>query len=113
MSANDVLDVLNIQRDSQQDQQKPPRKRQRSDGPPPPKLASGMARELYSLLGPNTPPVALPGATYGASSGGIKDKMNTKPSPWTKMPFQPLGKGPKYYHWVKGSRELLEQDTRP
>ncbi|CAN3361102.1 SWR1-complex protein 4 [Diutina catenulata] len=101
MSANDVLDVLNI---SREDTPKPQKKRQ--------KVASeaskqtGMARELYSLLGPNTPPVAL---TQNTKNMFSKDKIKMKASPWTRMPFK-VG-GNTFHHWVKGSKQLLEQEA--
>lgn len=102
MSANDILDVLNIQRDSQ-----PAKKKQKVAEAAAPRQ-TGMARELYSLLGPNTPPINVSG-TNGTS---IRDKINFNASPWTKMPFTPNSKknerGPVLHHWVKGSKELLQ-----
>lgn len=107
MSANDILDVLNVQRDNQS---QPPKKKQKvghDQGP----RQTGMARELYNLLGPNTPPVNL---NVASSNTGIKDKLNLKPSPWTRMPFTPLTSKEdnqvELFHWVKGSKELLEQE---
>lgn len=106
MSANDILDVLNVQRDSQQ---QPAKKKQRIDHGQNPRQ-SGMARELYNLLGPNTPPVSLAGTSYTANNG-IKDKINSKPSPWTRTTFQPQDQKASFHHWVKGSKELLEQEA--
>lgn len=104
MSANDILDVLNIQRD---DSAQPVKKKQKTEQPQLQK--GGMARELYNLLGPNTPPVNM---AAGAGSK-IKDRKLLKVSPWTRMPFVPNKQGtknlPTLYHWEKGSRELLEQ----
>ncbi|KAK6197884.1 uncharacterized protein RJT21DRAFT_109464 [Scheffersomyces amazonensis] len=108
MSANDVLDVLNISRD---DQKGPAKKRQKTSTPVP--RQTGMARELYNLLGPNTPPVNL----TNTSNVSSKDKIKFKVSPWTRMPFNP-NKGKKtgheiiLNHWVKGSQELLEQEDK-
>lgn len=103
MSANDILDVLNIQRDAGQ----PAKKKQKTE--PPSSRQSGMARELYNLIGPNTPPLSL-----SMQGGSIKDKISFKPSPWTKMPFRANQKNnensPNLYHWVKGSKSLLEQE---
>ncbi|EGW34572.1 uncharacterized protein SPAPADRAFT_149659 [Spathaspora passalidarum NRRL Y-27907] len=107
MSANDILDVLNISRDE------PPKKKQRNESTPQtqqPQL-TGMARELYNLIGPNTPPLQLSSNNYTKTS--IKDKINFKPSPWTKMEFNPKKRareedGLKLYHWTKGSKEFLE-----
>lgn len=103
MSANDILDVLNIQRD---DSAQPAKKKQKVDQPTLQK--GGMARELYNLLGPNTPPVNM---NMGISR--IKDRKQ-KVSPWTRISFRPNKKNPNaptFYHWQKGSRELLEKDN--
>ncbi|KAG7191551.1 swr complex subunit [Scheffersomyces spartinae] len=113
MSARDILDVLNVQRDELPGLPSKKRKKLNSDSPMP--RQTGMARELYNLLGPNTPPVHLGGVSGGGGGlGGLKDKMNLKPSPWTRLEFNPQqgndSKGIKLYHWVKGSRELLEQE---
>lgn len=106
MSANDILDVLNVQRDNQN---QPPKKKQKVGNEQ--TRQTGMARELYNLLGPNTPPVNM---SVASSNTGIKDKLNLKPSPWTRMPFTPVtsksGDQVEFFHWVKGSRELLEQE---
>lgn len=103
MSANDILDVLNIQRDESTQ----PKKKQKTEAQPQPQKG-GMARELYNLLGPNTPPVNM---AMGAGSK-IKDRKLMKVSPWTRMPFVPnkqAKNGPTLRHWEKGSKELLEQ----
>lgn len=101
MSANDILDVLNIQRDEAQQ----PKKKQKIEQPLIQK--GGMARELYNLLGPNTPPVNM------AMGTGKRDRKQ-RVSPWTRMPFVPNKKNPgapTLYHWEKGSKELLEQES--
>ncbi|KAF7999312.1 hypothetical protein HF325_005988 [Metschnikowia pulcherrima] len=98
MSANDILDVLNVQRDDTQ----PAKKRQKVE--PPSLQKGGMARELYNLLGPNTPPVSV-------NMGGKNKDRRQKVSPWTRMPFVPNRKRgllATFKHWEKGSRELLE-----
>lgn len=103
MSANDILDVLNIKRD---DTPQPAKKKQKVEYAAPQKGA--MARELYNLLGPNTPPVSL---SLGANKA--RDRKQ-KVSPWTKMPFKPNKKNehaPQLYHWQKGSEELLKQES--
>lgn len=100
MSADDILDVLNIQRADEAKQ--PSKKKQKVEAP----RQTGMARELYSLLGPNTPPVALSSSGYTST----KDRFKAKPSPWTRMPFSVNGN--TFSHWVKGSRELLEQGDK-
>lgn len=106
MSANDVMDVLNIQRE---DVAQPAKKKQRVELVLPPK--GGINRELYNLLGPNTPAVNI-------TLNRIRDRKS-KVSPWTLMPFQAnkRGKGanaPVFHHWEKGSRTLLElEGDRP
>lgn len=105
MSANDILDVLNIQRD---DAAAPAKKKQKTEAPVLQK--GGLARELYNLLGPNTPPALL--------NNGLSRPRDRKLKvlPWTKMPFTP-GKtrkaAPTLRHWEKGSRELLEASEKP
>lgn len=115
MSANDILDVLNVQRD--QSQQQPAKKKQRVDTLSSNASSSlkGMARELYNLLGPNTPPInlsGLSGAGAGGSgmNGGNRIKPNARPSPWTRMKFRPQSQNASFSHWMKGSKELLESE---
>ncbi|KAL6454831.1 SWC4 SWR1-complex protein 4 [Candida maltosa Xu316] len=108
MSANDILDVLNIQRD---ESSQPPKKKQKASSTPTlpdGKQLTGMARELYNLVGPNTPPISLNSNSYAANKEKLK---KFKPSPWTKMPFKPKS-GIELNHWVKGSKELLEQQEQ-
>lgn len=103
MSANDILDVLNIQRGETPG---PAKKKQRVEQPALQK--GGLARELYNLLGPNTPPVNM---NMGISR--IKDRKQ-RVSPWTRMPFVPNKKNqhaPTFHHWEKGSKELLEENN--
>lgn len=108
MSANDILDVLNVQRD---DSGQPAKKKQKGTPENAPPRQTGMARELYNLIGPNTPPVSL----QTTSSSSIKDRMHIKALPWSKMPFRPkLRSGVEralFSHWVKGLKELLEQES--
>ncbi|CAH6721561.1 SWR1-complex protein 4 [[Candida] jaroonii] len=111
MSANDVLDVLNIQRDTSG---QPAKKKAKTSNDGTTGLRqSGMARELYNLLGPNTPPVNLQNT---ANNTGIKDKWKTKATPWTLQEFRPTAEpgkeeGVKLYHWVRGAKELLQQES--
>lgn len=104
MSANDILDVLNIQRD---EAKLPSKKKQKTTSEP---RQTGLARELYNLLGPNTPPISL-GST---NQNTIKANPKMKPSPWTRMPFLANNKQKQenlqFHHWVKGSKELLESE---
>lgn len=116
MSANDILDVLNVQRD--QNQQQPAKKKQRVDALSAGVASSqkGMSRELYNLLGPNTPPINL-GSIGGNGSGGLGNevsriKHNARPSPWTRMEFRPQGQVSSFSHWMKGSKELLESEEQ-
>ncbi|RKP30748.1 hypothetical protein METBISCDRAFT_15472 [Metschnikowia bicuspidata] len=104
MSANDVLDVLNVQRD---DIIQPAKKKARSDAPPIPK--SGISRELYNLIGANTPPILV-----NMGNNRMKDRK-LRVSPWTRMPFVPNQRGaksPTLYHWEKGAKELLAEKSK-
>lgn len=104
MSANDVLDVLNVQRD---DIIQPAKKKARSDAPPTSK--SGISRELYNLIGANTPPILV-----NMGNNRMKDRKQ-RVSPWTRMPFVPNqrgGKSPTLYHWEKGAKELLAETSK-
>ncbi|KAI5950844.1 SWC4 [Candida jiufengensis] len=107
MSANDVLDVLEIQRDDTQ----PAKKKIKTSSPAvDSKPLTGMARELYNLVGPNTPPVNL------QPSSSTRDKKAFKPSPWSRITFKPSTNGIKLKHWVKGSESLLnteEENMKP
>lgn len=103
MSANDILDVLNIKRD---DSAQPAKKKQKVEHGFPQKGA--MARELYNLLGPNTPPVSV-----GMGNSKVRDRKQ-KVSPWTRILFKPNKKNehaPELHHWQKGSEELLKQEN--
>lgn len=108
MSANDILDVLNIQRDGAS---QPAKKKQKvGNEQTSASRQTGMARELYNLIGPNTPPINL----SMTSNASIRDKINFKPSPWSKMPFhanQKNNTSPQLFHWVKGSKKLLEDKS--
>lgn len=104
MSANDVLDVLNVQRD---DLTQPAKKKARSEAAPAPK--SGISRELYNLIGANTPPILV-----NMGNNRMKDRK-LRVSPWTKMPFVPnerAGKAPTLHHWEKGAKELLMETSK-
>ncbi|QLG73284.1 hypothetical protein HG535_0E03680 [Zygotorulaspora mrakii] len=109
MSSSDIFDVLNIQQRS---------KSPGSTGSPTPsatvpiagsKVAkpqvTGMQRELYNLLGENQPPVVV------QSTNKFKEKLASisKPSPWTNASFR-ANKYVTLHHWVKGSKELSNQD---
>lgn len=107
MSANDILDVLNVQRGSQDQPQK--KKQKLASDAASAHRQAGLSRELYSLLGPNTPPANLSNAT----SSGARSKFNLKPSPWTRQSFKALSGrelSSRFHHWVKGSKELIEQE---
>lgn len=108
MSANDILDVLNIQRDGVN---QPAKKKLKSNDQVAHSRQTGMARELYNLLGPNTPPINL----SNNNNANSREKLAFKPSPWTRMPFKANSKnahGPQLYHWVKGSKEFLERESK-
>ncbi|KAI5970574.1 SWC4 [Candida margitis] len=109
MSAEDVLDVLNIQRD-----ELPARKKQKmsptvAEGSQS-KPLTGMARELYNLMGPNTPSLGL------TPHANARDRKGFRPSPWTKLSFKAKDNGIDMKHWVKGSESLhmsSEESSKP
>lgn len=104
MSAHDVLDVLNLQRD---DLQQPAKKKARAEATPLPK--SGISRELYNLIGANTPSILV-----NMGNNRMKDRK-LRVSPWTKMPFvsNPIGGKPvTLHHWEKGAKELLTESSK-
>ncbi|CAI5755811.1 unnamed protein product [Candida verbasci] len=107
MSANDILDVLNISRDDNQ----PAKKKQKTSTPTDNgKPLTGMARELYNLVGPNTPPINLSSSNYISNKG--KQNRQFRPSPWSKVNFTPgKHRNIQLKHWVKGSEELLKQEN--
>lgn len=107
MSSLDVFDVLDIQprgvspNVSSQGSSMPPSKSIKPQ-------ITGMQRELYNLLGDNTPPIVVqPGTRF-------KDKLTSlhKPSPWTYVEFR-TGSNVHLRHWVKGSKELVVHDELP
>lgn len=104
MSANDVLDVLNVQRD---DLVQPAKKKAKIDTSHIPK--SGISRELYNLIGANTPPILV-----NMGNNRLKDRK-LRVSPWTRMPFVPnqrSGRAPTLHHWEKGAKELLTETLK-
>lgn len=104
MSAHDVLDVLNVQRD---DLVQPAKKKAKTETVQIPK--SGISRELYNLIGANTPPILV-----NMGNNRLKDRK-LRVSPWTRMPFVPnqrSGKAPTLHHWEKGAKELLTETSK-
>lgn len=95
MSSTDVRDVLNLP--ARHSLEKPLVKKLKTDGDN--KRPEGMQRELYSLLGENTPPIAV-------IENVFKDKpsWNQKVTPWKWVPFENGARedGLKLYHWVRG-----------
>lgn len=103
MSASDVLDVLNVQRDDLPQ----PKKKPKID---PAQLArERLPREVYNLMGPNTPPILV-----NMGTNRMKDRKQ-RVSPWTRMPFTPNQKSGRelvLHHWVKGAKELLAETSK-
>lgn len=101
--SSEILDVLNLQGGV-------PKKKQKTEQPKP-KALTGINRELYQLLGTNTPPVAV------RNQQKFKDRLNTleKPSAWTWALFNNGARkdGLRLHHWVKGSREMVEASELP
>lgn len=69
---------------------------------------TGIQRELYSLLGDNTPSVPI------KQSNKFKDSLNSaaKPSPWSFVEFE-ANPHVHLQHWVKGSKELVGKCVEP
>lgn len=72
---------------------------------------TGINRELYNLLGQNTPPVPV------RHQQKFKDRLNSlaKPSPWTWTHFKNGARRDslELHHWVKGSKEAVEAAEVP
>ncbi|CUS22895.1 LAQU0S07e02564g1_1 [Lachancea quebecensis] len=105
MASSDIFDVLNIQNPRTSNPGS-------SAGTPVPSRTpkpqvTGIQRELYNLLGDNTPPVAV------QKGSKFKDKLRAiaKPSPWTFAAYE-VNPSVKLLHWVKGSKELVEQQPQ-
>jgi DNA methyltransferase 1-associated protein 1 len=107
--SSDILEVLNL--DQREQQQK---KRQKLDAQAQPQKAkplTGINRELYELLGQNTPPVPV------RNQQKFKDRLNAlaRPSPWSRVSFKNGARndGLKLQHWVKGTKEAIEAADVP
>ncbi|AAS53868.1 AFR497Cp [Eremothecium gossypii ATCC 10895] len=102
MSSSDIFDVLNIQPKSSSPHPQTSQSNAGASKTPKPQV-TGMQRELYNLLGDNTPPIVI------QPTSKFKDRLAslTKPSPWTHTEFEATPYV-KLSHWVKGSKELLE-----
>lgn len=105
--SSEILDVLNVQHSGSSSQ--PPKKKQKTEQKAKP--LTGMNRELFQLLGQNTPPVAV------RNQQKFKDRLNAleKPSSWTWAAFKNNARtdGLKLHHWVKGSKETVEASELP
>ncbi|ODV75778.1 Swc4p CYBJADRAFT_121308 [Cyberlindnera jadinii NRRL Y-1542] len=105
--SSEILDVLNVQHSGSSSQ--PPKKKQKTEQKA--KALTGMNRELFQLLGQNTPPVAV------RNQQKFKDRLNAleKPSSWTWAAFKNNARtdGLKLHHWVKGSKETVEASELP
>lgn len=101
--SSEILDVLNIQSG-------PAKKKQKTEQLKA-KPLTGINRELYQLLGQNTPPVAV------RNQQKFKDRLNAleKPSSWTWASFKNNARedGLRLHHWVKGSKETVEASELP
>ncbi|AMD20275.1 HDL469Wp [Eremothecium sinecaudum] len=105
MSSSDIFDVLNIQPKASS----PGTLAAQSNAAPvkAKHQVTGMQRELYNLLGDNSPPVMV------QHGNKFKEKLNSisKPSPWTYAEFQATPYL-KLQHWVKGSKELVGEQPQ-
>lgn len=101
-SSSDVRDVLELPKSSAP--RPPPTKKFK----PEPKKLDGMQRELYSLLGENTPPIAV------MDTNKFRDKPNwrQKATPWVWSNFKPSGRDDDLVlgHWVRGVAHAEDED---
>ncbi|AOA63077.1 SWR1-complex protein 4 [Komagataella phaffii CBS 7435] len=103
--SSDILDVLSISGRSNLSNQK---KKITKDGPTKKKKQTAMSRELFNLIGQNTPPLAV------EKTVKFKEKLNVnnKPTPWSYVEFSNDAReskdGLKLHHWIKGSSELAK-----
>ena len=113
MSSSDILDVLNIKPKSsspdtgvQGGSQVSVSAQGKSSVNKP--QVTGIQRELYNLLGDNSPAVPI------KQNNKFKDLLNStaKPSPWSYVEFE-ANKHVHIRHWVKGSKELVGNSVEP
>ncbi|KAA8908913.1 hypothetical protein TRICI_004726 [Trichomonascus ciferrii] len=100
-SSSDVRDVLELPKNAAP--RPPPAKKFK----PEPKKLDGLQRELYSLLGENTPPIAV-------DTKKFKDKPNwrQKATPWVWANFKPGGRDDDLTlgHWVRGVAHAEDEE---
>ncbi|GMM36866.1 Swc4 protein [Saccharomycopsis crataegensis] len=91
MSSHDILDVFNVQRSE------PPKKKKKIE---PKKQLSGINRELYQLLGENTPALHL----KPTSKFRKRLDTNSKAAAWRWVKFKNNSRddGLQLSHWMKG-----------
>jgi DNA methyltransferase 1-associated protein 1 len=98
--SSDVRDVLDLPKEPTV---KHVAKKIKIDGP---KRMEGMQRELYSLLGENTPPISI-------TDNKFRDKPNwrQKATPWTWSAFKNRARTDDLtlYHWVRGTQAEDEE----
>lgn len=102
-SSSDVREMLDLPRGSPTPRP-PPAKKFKADN----KKPDGMQRELYSLLGENTPPIAV-------IENKFKDRPNwrQKVTPWVWAPFKRSNDGDDdlvLHHWVRGAAPDINEE---
>lgn len=101
-NSSDVRDVLELPKDAAP--RPPPAKKFKRE----PKKLDGLQRELYSLLGENTPPIAV------MDNKKFKDKPNwrQKATPWVWANFKPGGRDDDltFGHWVRGVAHAEDEE---
>lgn len=111
-SSSDVRDVLDLPDSDPNDKLTPQPKRQKLVAPLGKKM-DGMQRELFALMGENTPSVSV---SKDSHTSLFKDKpqWQAKLTPWVWTPFQNQARddGLVLNHWVRGG-ELTQNDQYP
>ncbi|RMI99698.1 SWR1-complex protein 4 [Yarrowia lipolytica] len=112
-SSSDVRDVLDLPDLEPNDKLTQQPKRQKLAAPVGGKRMDGMQRELFALMGENTPSVSV---TKDSHTSLFKDKpqWQAKLTPWMWTPFQNQARedGLILSHWVRGG-ELTQGDQYP
>ncbi|QPG75926.1 hypothetical protein FOA43_003312 [Brettanomyces nanus] len=110
--ASDILDVLNISEETrvQGKELKQQQKHEREETVEANNKKRKMNRELFNLIGPNLPPVAL-----HKQSVKFKDKLSSQElTHWSWRSFKNGARGKDklvLHHWIKSKVKTTEEDT--
>lgn len=108
-SSNDARDILGLPAQGQgqgQGSKPPPPKRMKTE----PKKLDGMQRELYSLLGENTPPIAMTENKFKSRPDWRSAKKIT-PWQWTEFTHTGREDGLKLNHWVRADNNKDDNNS--